>query len=450
MRAPHVAIVGGGLAGLSAAVACVDAGARVSLFESRLRLGGATWSTRHRGLEVDNGQHVFLRCCTEYRAFLDRIGASDRVVLQSRLAIPVGAPDGRRAWIRRHPFPVPAHLAPTLLRFPWLPLAGRVRAGLTARRIGALDLADPELDAQRFGDWLSAQGESAAAIDGFWDLFVRPTVNLPAREASLALAAKVFQTGMLTRPDGADLGYASVPLQHVHADPATIVLEKAGARIALRAKVQRLAIDATGAALQVDGERFAADAVVLATPPDDAAALLPLEAGIDPVSLAGLGAAPIVNLHVVFERRVLDLPFLAGIGTPLQWIFDRSAASGLERGQYLAVSLSAADEWIGRSAEELRAVFLPAFEALLPAARGVPVRDFFVTVEREATFRGTPGTAALRPPARTRLPRLAIAGAWTRTGWPATMEGAVRSGRAAARAVLLAAGVTGALPEEPA
>lgn len=448
MRTPHIAIVGGGLAGLSAAVACADAGARVSLFESRVRLGGATWSTQHRGLEVDNGQHVFLRCCTEYRAFLDRIGASDHVVLQPRLAIPVGAPDGRTAWIRSHPFPVPVHLAPTLLRFPWLPLAGRVRAGLTALRLGALDLADPALDAQRFGDWLAAQGESAAAIDGFWDLFVRPTVNLPAREASLALAAKVFQTGLLTRRDGADLGYASVPLQRVHADPATIVLEKAGARISLRAKVQQLAIDATGAALQVDGERIAADAVVLATPPDDAAALLPSEAGLAAASLAGLGAAPIVNLHVVFERRVLELPFLAGIGTPLQWIFDRSAASGLERGQYLAVSLSAADEWIGRSAEDLRAVFLPALEALLPGARGVPVRDFFVTVEREATFRGVPGTAALRPPAQTRLPRLAMAGAWTRTRWPATMEGAVRSGRAAARAVLLATGVTGPLPED--
>lgn len=448
MRTPHVAIVGGGLAGLSAAVACVDAGARVSLFESRVRLGGATWSTRHRGLEVDNGQHVFLRCCTAYRAFLDRIGASDRVVLQPRLAIPVGAPDGRIAWIRRHALPSPAHLAPSLLGFPWLPLAGRVRAGLTARRLGALDLADPALDTQRFGDWLAAQGESTASIDGFWDLFVRPTVNLPAREASLALAAKVFQTGLLTQTDGADLGYATVPLQGVHADPATVVLEKAGARIAVRSAVRHLAVDADGVALTVDGERLGADAVVLATPPDDAAALLPSDAGVDTAGLRTLGAAPIVNLHVVFERRVMELPFLAGIDTPLQWIFDRSAASGLDRGQYLAVSLSAADAWVGRSAEDLRAVFLPAFEALLPGARGVPVRDFFVTVEREATFRGAPGTARLRPPAETRLPRLAIAGAWTRTGWPATMEGAVRSGRSAARAVLLAMGVERALPAE--
>lgn len=448
MRAPHIAIVGGGLAGLSAAVACVDAGARVSLFESRVRLGGATWSTRHRGLEVDNGQHVFLRCCTAYRGFLERIGAADRVVLQSRLAIPVASPDGRIAWIRRHALPSPAHLAPSLLRFPWLPLAGRVRAGLTARRLGALDLGDPALDTQSFGDWLIAQGESAVAIDGFWDLLVRPTVNLPAREASLALAAKVFQTGLLTETDGADLGYASVPLQAVHADPATVVLEKAGARIALRTAVRHLTVDPDRVALTVDDACIVADAVILATPPGDAAALLPAEAGIDGAALAGLGAAPIVNLHVVFERRVMDLPFIAGIGTPLQWIFDRSAAAGLDGGQYLAVSLSAADMWVGRSAEDLRSVFQPAFEALLPRARGTAIRDFFITVEREATFRGQPGTAQLRPPAVTRLPRLAVAGAWTRTGWPATMEGAVRSGRSAARAVLLATGVTRSIPAE--
>ena len=231
MSAPHVAVVGGGLAGLSAAVACCDAGARVSLFEARVRLGGATWSTRREDLDVDNGQHVFLRCCTAYRAFLRRIGAEGRVSLQRRLAVPVVAPGGRAAWIRRHPLPSPAHLAPSLLRFGWLPLRGRLRAAWTARRLGALDLADPALDAQSFGAWLSERGESDAAIDGFWDLLVRPTVNLPAREASLALAAKVFQTGLLGAPDAGDIGWATVPLEALHAEPAARVLADAGARV---------------------------------------------------------------------------------------------------------------------------------------------------------------------------------------------------------------------------
>lgn len=450
MSAPHVAIVGGGLAGLSAAVACCDAGARVSLFESRPRLGGATWSARHQGLEIDNGQHVFLRCCTAYRAFLRRIGAEDRVLLQRRLAIPVASPDGRTAWIRRHALPSPAHLAPSLLRFAWLPLRQRVRAGLTARKLGALDLADPALDQVRFGEWLASHGESAAAIDSFWDLLVRPTLNLPAREASLALAAKVFQTGLLTETDGADLGYATEPLARVHAEPAASVLATAGARVALRARVDAIELGDSGAALRVDGERVACDAVILATPHEEAAGLLPPGAGLDGGAWKDLGAAPIVNLHVVFERRVTDRPFLAGVGTPLQWIFDRSEAAGLERGQYLAVSLSAADEWVGRSQEDLRAVFAPAFEALLPGARGARIERFFVTVERRATFRQAPGTARLRPAQATRSPRFALAGAWTATGWPATMEGAVRSGVAAARHVLRGAGAERAVAEEAA
>ena len=450
MRAPHVAIVGGGLAGLSAAVACADAGARVTLFESRVRLGGATWSTQHQGVEIDNGQHVFLRCCTAYRAFLERIGAGDRVVLQSRLAIPVAAPGGRVSWIRRHPLPSPAHLAPSLLCFAWLPLRDRVRAALTARRLGRLDLADPALDTIRFGDWLAAHGESDAAIDGFWDLLVRPTLNLPARDASLALATKVFQTGLLSEPDGADLGYATLPLQRVHADPAAVALEKAGARIHMRSRIARIEAGAGGVELWLGGERIAADAVIVATPHEDARALVPAEAAPAAETWSQLGAAPIVNLHVVFERRVTEFPFLAGIGTPLQWIFDRTAAARLERGQYLAVSLSAADEWVGRSQEELRSVFLPAFAALLPDARGARVERFFVTCEREATFRQAPGTARLRPSQRTALPRVALAGAWTDTGWPATMEGAVRSGVAAARHALLGAGIERALPAEAA
>jgi len=441
VTAPEVAVVGGGLAGLSAAIACADAGARVALFESRVRLGGATWSTEHQGLEVDNGQHVFLRCCTAYRSFLRRLGVEDRVTLQPRLAIPVAAPGARVAWIRRHALPAPAHLAPSLLCFAPLPLRDRLRAARTARRLGRLDLADPALDRERFGAWLARQGERDAAIDGFWDLMVRPTLNLPAREASLALATKVFQTGLLGEPDAADLGFANVPLRRVHAEPAAAALESAGAAVHLRSPVTQIRVEAGGRpALWVRGERVEADGIVLAAPPEEAADLLPAGAGVDREGLRRLGASPIVNLHVVFERAVTEHAFLAGIGTPLQWIFDRTRAAGLARGQYLAVSLSAADAWVGRPLEDLRRVFAPAFEALLPGAHGVRIERFFATCEREATFRQAPGTARLRPGAQTALPRLALAGAWTDTGWPATMEGAVRSGLAAARSVLASLG----------
>ncbi len=438
MSPPHVAVVGGGLAGLTAALVCRDAGAAVTLLEARPRLGGATWSARRRGLVVDNGQHVFLRCCTAYRAFLARLGVAELAPLQERLAVPVLAPGRRPAWIRRARLPAPAHLAPSLLRFGPLSVPDRLRAARTALRLRALDLSDRALDAGRFGDWLRAQGEGDLAIDGFWDLLVRPTLNLPAREASLALAAKVFQTGLLCDASGADLGYATVSLDALHAEPAAARLRQGGAALRLRAPVQALeaATAARGPALWSLGERIEADAVVVAVPHEAAASLLPPGAKVEPGALRALGRSPIVNLHAVFDRPVTELPFFAGLGSELQWVFDRTRAAGLDRGQYLAVSLSSAGAYDGVPVEALRRRFAGAFAALLPRARAARLLEFFVTREPAATFRQAPGTRALRPGPDAAGPGLHLAGAWTDTGWPATMEGAVRSGLAAAGSAL--------------
>jgi squalene-associated FAD-dependent desaturase len=448
--------VGGGLAGISAALACADAGARVQLFESRPRLGGATWSCEREGIALDNGQHVFLRCCTAYRGLLRRLGVEHLAPLQPRLAIPVLAPGAPVAWIRRGQLPAPAHLAGSLLRYRHLPLRDRLRVARSARRLGRLDPMDPRLDALRLGEWLAGQGESAVSIEGFWDLLVRATLNAPAREASLALAAFVFREGLLRSPDAGDLGFATVPLDRLHAEPAARALAAAGVEVATRARVE--AIEAPlGAApcVRANGARLEARAVVVATDHEAAARLLPESSGVDRAALLRLGRSPIVNLHAVFDRAVLGFPFAAAVRSPLQWIFDRTraAAAGgaLARGeQALAVSLSAADEWVGRSREELARVFLPALGELLPAARSARVRSFFATCERAATFAQLPGTARLRPGARTAHPALLLAGAWTATGWPATMEGAVRSGRTAARAALEAAGHGARLPAEAA
>jgi uncharacterized protein with NAD-binding domain and iron-sulfur cluster len=179
-----------------------------------------------------------------------------------------------------------------------------------------------------------------------------------------------------------------------------------------------------------------ADAVILAVPPDRAARLLPPEAGIDTRRLAQLGTSPIVNLHVVYSQRVLDVPFAAGFKTPVQYVFDRTQSARLDQGQYLAVSLSAADEDLSATSEALRSKYLPALADLLPQARDATVTNFFVTREHAATFRAAPGARALRPKPQTELNGLAVAGTWTDTGWPATMEGAVRSGHAAAEHVL--------------
>ncbi len=321
--------------------------------------------------------------------------------------------------------------------------------------IAGVELGD---DAQRLGDWLAAQGESPASIDAFWDLFVRPTLNLPAREASLALTAFVFQQGLLRTADAGDVGYPSVPLDRVHAEPAATELAKAGALVATRCRVEAIEAPPAGApAVRADGARLGADAVILATDHEAAARLLPGASGVDRDALARLGRAPILNLHVVFDRAVLPWPFAAAVRSPLQWIFDRTSAQPGEtdrgkagRSQYVAVSLSAADEWVGRSREDLARVFLPAFAELLPAAATARVTRFFVTCELAATFAQLPGTGRLRPGAQTAHPALFLAGAWTATGWPATMEGAVRSGLAAARAALRASGHPHRLPAEAA
>jgi monoamine oxidase len=183
---------------------------------------------------------------------------------------------------------------------------------------------------------------------------------------------------------------------------------------------------------------LSADVVVVAVPPDRAARLLPPAAAVDRAALARLGRSPIVNVHVVYDRRVMDLPFAAGVGTPVQFVFDRTQSAGIEPGQYLVVSLSAADTELEMTVEELRERYLPALADLLPAAADAGVEAFFVTREHSATFRAAPGVRALRPAAHTPLPGLVLAGSWTDTGWPATMEGAVRSGRIAAKAALAA------------
>lgn len=440
--ARRVAIVGGGLAGITAALDCANAGRQVVLYETRRRLGGLTHSFRRGELLVDNGQHVFLRCCAAYRALLDRLGVADRVTLQPRLRIPVHRPgdcaNGAAAVLRRAELPAPLHLAGSVLGYRLLSVAERLRFGRAGLALRRLDPASADTDQRSFGSWLRQHGQSDRAIDALWDLVGVATLNARVDDASLALAATVFQLGLLTDADAADIGWSRVPLSELHGEPALAALRAAGAQVRTGAAVRGLEPD--GAAWRVSTDRAAEDgfdAVVLAVPPPAAEALLPLGAVSLPAGWAQrLGSTPIVNVHVVLDRRVTDEPFLAGVGTEVQWVFDRTEAAGLADGQYLALSLSAADELVDQPSQRLRERFLPALAELLPAVRTAAVRDFFVTRERTATFRQAPGSAVLRPGARTGASGLFLAGAWTATGWPATMEGAVRSGARAATALL--------------
>jgi squalene-associated FAD-dependent desaturase len=440
--APRVVVIGGGLAGIAAALGAADAGGTVLLLESRPRLGGATYSFPRSGLVVDNGQHVLLRCCTAYLDLLRRLGVERWAAMQPRLAVPVVRPDAPRpVWLRRGNLPAPLHLGGGVLRYRQLGVAERLAVPRAALALRRLDPDDPALDAQSFGDWLRRHGQSRGAIDALWDLICTATLNAPPDAASLKLAAKVFRTVLLEDKAAADIGYPLVPLGRLHGEAAERALAAAGATVRLRAKARAVQPDGAGGfSVVTDDERLPADAVVVAVPHDAVAGLLPPRTVAAQDRLGELGAAPILDVHVVYDRRVTDLPFLAAVGTPAQWIFDRTASSGLAAAgggeQYLAVSVSAADAWIDRSVAELRAAFLPELARLLPLAREARVVELFVTRERAATFRQAPGSHALRASTRTALPGLYLAGAWTDTGWPATMESAVRSGQAAAAAVL--------------
>jgi monoamine oxidase len=497
-----VVVVGGGLAGITAAIALREAGAEVMLAEARPRLGGATCSFSRGGLMVDNGQHVFLRCCVAYRGLLARLGMTGAVTLQDRFDVTVLAP-GRRARLRRTALPGPLHMGRALLGYDLLSRAQRLRVARAAIAMTALNPQREDLDRRRLGDWLAARGQDEQTRRLLWDLFTVSALNVNGDDANLALATTVVKTALLGARDAADIGVPSIPLGELHGRAAGALLARMGVQVRLSAKAAGVEVlprgpGEQGARLRVrlagrrggdgprpdgEGQVIEADGVVLAVPPAIAARLAPAGTALDRAGLDGaglesagldgtgfgsagveraafggttgeptatgdgpgrpgrpgpaqwrqLGTSPIVNVHVIYDRRVTRLPFAAAVDSPVQWVFDRTGPSGLRSGQYLAVSLSAADDYVDFPASALRERFLPAMADLFPAAREARVTDFFVTRERRATLRQVPGCEQLRPGAATAVPGLVLAGAWTDTGWPDTMEGAVRSGLNAAR-----------------
>ena len=453
-------VIGGGLAGITAAIALSEAGAAVTLLEARPRLGGATTSFNRGALVVDTGQHVFLRCCTAYRGLLARLGMTGSVRIQDRFDVTVLSPGGR-AQLRRNALPGPLHMGASLARYPMLSLAERARVTRAALAMRMLNPADPALDTRRLGDWLAAHGQDERTRRVLWDLFTVSSLNIDGDDASLALAATVVKTALLGKKDAADIGVPLAPLGELHGTAGLALLRRLGAEV--RLGVKAAAVEPAGAGYLVrlargDGDQgshgtsdghgssdghgtadsrgtIAADGVVIATPAYTAAKLVPAAAGVPSGTWPGLGTSPIINVHVIYDRRVTRLPFAAAVDSPVQWLFDRTEISGFAatgRGQYLAVSLSAAEPYVDVPAAELRDIFVPALAGLLPGARDARVSEFFVTRERRATFRQGPGCGRLRPQAATALPGLTLAGAWTDTGWPDTMEGAVRSGLSAA------------------
>lgn len=407
-------VVGGGLAGLAAALDLVDAGAEVTVLEARPTLGGAVQTLPEREGDPqpppDNGQHIALGCFTEYLRFLDRIGESGSV-LRRRLALPVIAEDGSVGEMR----PSPA----ALLRYRHLPVRDRLALPLVLARLRGASARENET----FGAVLRRLGSSDAAIDRFWDVFIRPALNLRTDEASAEAGLFTVRTALLGPRANADLILPVRPLGAMHGDAAGRRLESAGATVRTEARV--VAIQDNVATLS-DGAEFGADTIVVALPPRESARLLDEP---DP----GLEDSPIVSVHLWLDRTLLRTPLAALLASDAHWVFDRGALTGHEpsRGQYLTVVSSGVPELLEIRGREL----VERIAGQLTDRLG-PAELLWSRVSREpyATVALRPGIA--RPGPDTGRSGVVRAGAWTDTGWPATMESAVRSGRAAAARVL--------------
>jgi squalene-associated FAD-dependent desaturase len=432
MSRRRVVVCGGGLAGVAAACEAAGRGAEVTLVERRPFLGGKAFSFVEPGTgrEVDNGQHVFLGCCRAYVALLRLLGTAGLTTLQRRLRAPVRDRDGREGVLAAVPAPAPLHMAPSLAAYPHLGAREKASAARFLLELGRLDPdALAALDAHSFADVLRDGGQGQRAIDRFWDLIVLPTCNDRSERVSAAQAAFVFREGFLRTAGGSAIGYARVGLTRL-VDPA--------ARAFLAARGGRVLSGRAAVAAGPGGVRLAdetvlpADGVVLALPPRRTREIAPEALPEDPA----LGASPIVNVHVWYDRPVMERPFTAVLDSPAQWVFDRTAmAGGGGEGHHLAVSISGAHDEAAVPRGELAERLVAELAHVFPAARRARVLASAVVKEPEATFAASPGSTSRRPGAATALPGVALAGAWTDTGWPATMEGAVRSGIRAARLV---------------
>lgn len=440
----RVVIVGGGLAGLAAACDLADAGLQVTVLEKRPFLGGRAYSflDGRSGHEADNGQHVFLRCCREYISFLDRLGVLGHTSLQPRLRLRVIDKLTGTSVLRAGKAPPPLHLVGSFLRYRPLSLGEKLLAAYALFRLHSLDRSrHPELDRVPFGEWLRAHGQTRHIARVFWDLIVRPTLNEELDNASTDLAAMVFQAGFLHDARASAIGYSRVGLSTLLEGAVKDYLAARGGQVRTGTAVRRVIAAggrAAGVALE-GGETLPADAVIAAVPPDALLPLLPDGLADEPFfrRFRQFQFSPIVNVHLWYERPVAGILFAAFLNSSLQWLFNKSRMWGQTgQVQQLDISLSAAYDWADWPGRDLIEVMGKEVAAFFPEARTASLAHALVVKQPQATFAPRPGVRALRPGPTTPLPGLFLAGDWTDTGWPATMESAVRSGRAAAACLL--------------
>jgi squalene-associated FAD-dependent desaturase len=438
----HVVVVGGGFAGLAAGVRLARAGARVTLLERRPFLGGRAYSFTDpaTGDVVDNGPHALMGAYREAFDFLGELGALGRLAVQPRLHVAMAHPGLGAGAVAAPPVPGPLQAPAALLRYRLLPPRDRVRLLTGALRLAAR--GPTGLARQTVGEALVAAGQSHAACERFWEPLAIATLNEEPALAAASPFAAVLRRAFFAGARAARFALARVPLSALYTDDARAAIEAAGGRVRTGTTVAGLVLAGGRAEAVVlrDGERVRANAVVLAVPLSALLRLLPpvLLAAPPFRALAGIGTSPIVSVHLWLDRAVgWGAPFLGLLGGRTQWLFDGGPSR--TGGHRLASVTSGARFWDQASDEAIAAEVVADASAVVPALRRATLRRALVVRERHATISLTPAADAVRPGAETPLANLFLAGDWTATGLPATIEGAVLSGRRAA-ALALAVG----------
>jgi len=436
-----VAVVGGGLAGLAAGCALAAAGFRVTLLERRPYLGGRASSYEHPGTGevVDNCQHVLLGCCTNLVDFYRRIGVAEKIRWFDRLVFV--EPGGRQSVISPSWLPAPFHTAPSFLGADSLSFGDKAAI---ARAMLAIIASLPGETEENFLSWLRRHGQTGRAIERFWKVVLVSALNEDLDRMSIHYAAQVFRESFLKSPDAGRMGVPTVPLTELYSAGADYIRARGG-EVLLRAPVESFQPGPDVVCLGVAGREVRADFAVMAVPFDALARLLPQATEAQPLrqQLARFETSPITGIHLWFDRQITELEHAVLLDRTIQWMFHKSklvkrAASN--DGSYVELVVSSSKELVEKPKNEIEEMALRELREFFPGAREAKLVKSTVIKEVHATYSALPRSDDYRPGTSTVWPSVFLAGDWTASGWPATMEGAVRSGYRAAEALARSAG----------
>src|SRR5216683_32820 len=445
-RQPTVAVAGGGLAGLAAGCALAEAGLRVTLFEKRPFLGGRASSYEHPGTGevIDNCQHVLFRCCTNLVEFYERIGVQDRIRWYDQMTFI--EPGGRASVMHTSPLPAPLHSVPSFLRFPFLKAADKLAI---ARALLPLTLTTQRDTGQSFAHWLEQYGQTKTAIERFWKPILVSALSEDLDLISISYAAQVVRESMKS-PAARHMGVPSVPLTELY-NRAGEYIRARGGDIRFRNSLETFSADPSQVRIRVSDREEVFDYLVLALPFDTLPRVLPESPQAAPLrdKLTHFESSPITGIHLWFDRQITDLDHAVLLDRTIQWLFHKSrllitrngSAGTDSSGSYIELVVSASKSLIDKSRAEIVDLALKEVREFLPGARAANLLKSTVIKEVHATYSPRPGIDAYRAQQATAWPRVFLAGDWTATGWPATMEGAVRSGYLAAEALTRATGL---------